>query len=141
MFPGEATSGQKADRQKVVGFSRFLNWFSFGMAPLTFEMAVNSASRPFGRKSVAAVAEPAKFKAEKANKGHKQEPAASKKGLERPVSFWGDPVISMHFLRGNSFPIGPGQCRARAAIKRACKRYWRVSRSSQQACYSGGAAL
>jgi hypothetical protein len=72
---------KRSCRALVAGF------FSFGMAPLTSEMAVNSPSRPFGRKSVAAVAEPAKFKAEKANKGHKQEPAASKKGLERPVSF------------------------------------------------------
>jgi len=57
------------------------------MAPLTFEMAVNSASRPFGRKSVAAVAEPAKFKAEKANKGHKQSRLLQKGNLEWPVSF------------------------------------------------------
>jgi hypothetical protein len=53
---------KRSCRALVAGF------FSFGMAPLTSEMAVNSPSRPFGRKSVAAVAEPAKFKAEKANK-------------------------------------------------------------------------
>jgi len=38
--------------------SYFLDW-------LTLEMAANSANRPFDRKSVAAAAEPAKFKAVK----------------------------------------------------------------------------
>jgi len=48
-----------------------------------------------------------------------QEPAASKGNLEWPVSFGlflfgaAAPAISMHFLRGNSIPIGSCQCRVR----------------------------
>jgi hypothetical protein len=81
-------------------------------------MAANSANRPFGRKSVAAAVKPAKFKAVKPQCQSKsrllQKETWSGRFLSACFSFEAAaPAISMHFLRGNSIPIGSCQCRVR----------------------------
>jgi hypothetical protein len=120
-----------------VGLFCFLDW-------LTLEMAANSANRPFGRKSVAAAVEPAKIQSGKSQQRPQARAGCFKKGIGAAGFFfglflvWGYPAISMDFLRGNSIPIGAGQCSERSVIKRAHNQSWSIAKPRNSADVTAG---